>query len=134
MISSSSNIFTLTIRATVIDGTIFLHLQLQTFCKHMTSRRSFLKKAAFIFRGLRKPVFARLNKEGIRHRPCAGHHFMDAEHIVLLMQENRLIRSCYSERCRCSSLMTLVPYVWQTIIPCGLPNRMKRRNLCAISS
>ena len=62
----------------------------------MDTRREFIKKAALLSgaAGIFKTLPASIQK-AISINPEAGSTFMDAEHIVLLMQENRSFDHCY---------------------------------------
>ncbi|HAB16576.1 MAG TPA: phospholipase C, phosphocholine-specific [Verrucomicrobiota bacterium] len=60
----------------------------------MDSRRDFLKKAALLGVGLSSGFPASIQK-ALAIDPPVGSTFLDAEHVVILMQENRSFDHCY---------------------------------------
>ncbi|MDG3583651.1 phosphocholine-specific phospholipase C [Galbibacter pacificus] len=62
----------------------------------MDTRRDFLKKATLFTGGMSVlPTFPNSIKRALQIDPEKGSNFYDAEHIVLLMQENRSFDHCY---------------------------------------
>lgn len=66
------------------------------FCLGMDSRREFLKKAALLAAGgsLSASQVAAIER-AVAINPSPGTTYLDAEHVVILMQENRSFDHCY---------------------------------------
>src|ERR1700744_3317113 len=62
----------------------------------MDSRRDFIKKAALLTGAASLPDFLPASiQKALAIDPVLGSTYMDAEHIVILMQENRSFDHCY---------------------------------------
>src|SRR5690348_5327942 len=61
----------------------------------MDSRRDFLKKAALLSGAGLTSMFPPSVQRAMAINPAAGSTFLDAEHVVILMQENRSFDHCF---------------------------------------
>ncbi len=101
----------------------------------MDSRREFIKKAALLSgMGGIASILPPSIERAFAINPDAGTTFLDAEHIVILMQENRSFDHCYGTLSGVRGFNDPRAVNLPDKKPCMVSNRRERKDLFAFPS